>query len=110
MRNFIVKFSCGELIFVNMRYNKEPNSIFLHPGTVKGAPPGRGDEVPTWPGISASELEGKRFQTFAIDFHSIRDGLIQQTWHLEDYGTALGGMLNGSEAPNFGFNRQFIGE
>ena len=78
-------------------------------GTVKGAPPGRGDEVPTWPGIPASRLEGKKFQTFAIDFHNIRDGLIKQTWHLEDYGTALIEMISGSPAPNFGFNRQFIG-
>ena len=44
----------------------------------------------------------------ALDIHKIVDGKVKQSYHIEDWQTALAQMLNGTPAPDFGFDRAFI--
>ena len=76
-------------------------------GTVAGAPQGY-KELPQFPGIPVEKLIGKKFETIALDIHKIVDGKIKQSYHIEDWQTAAGQMLNGTPVPDFGFNREFI--
>lgn len=83
-------------------------------GIVKGTTGGqkfRGhpeNEIVFFPGIPAEKLAGKRFETMFFDVHCIRDGKIKQTYHVEDWSTALQQMIHGHPAPDFGFDRSFI--
>jgi len=76
-------------------------------GTVAGALPGS-NELPQFPGVPVEKLIGKKFQTLALDIHKIVDGKIKQSFHIEDWQTALAQMLNGTPAPDFGFDRAYI--
>lgn len=76
-------------------------------GTVSRAPQGY-KEFPQFPGIPVEKLIGKKFETIALDIHKIVDGKIKQTYHVEDWQTATGQMLNGTPVPDFGFDREFI--
>ena len=44
----------------------------------------------------------------SADIHKIVDGKIKQTYHIEDWQTAAGQMLNGTPVPDFVFNWEFI--
>ena len=88
---------CGDKVVVISRFD----------GTIRGPPPGM-EEVPPFVGIPAERLIGKSFTTFATDIHEIRNGLLKQTWHQEDYSTALVQMINGTPPPDFGFERSFF--
>ena len=76
-------------------------------GTIARAPP-RLREFPQFPGIPVEKLIGKKFETIAIDIHKIVDGKIKQSYHIEDWQTAAGQMLNETPVPDFGFDRAFI--
>ena len=76
-------------------------------GTIAGALPGF-NEVPQFPGIPVEKLIGKKFKSMALDIHKIVDGKVKQSYHIEDWQTALAQMLNGTPAPDFGFDRAFI--
>jgi len=66
------------------------------------------DEVPIFPGIPADKLNGKYFETMAMDFHCIYDGKMQKSYHIEDWRTALYQMLKDEPVPDFGFDREYI--
>ena len=66
------------------------------------------DEIPVLAGIPIERLVGKSFQTFAIDIQNIRDGLIKQTWHIEDYSTALQQMITGVPPADLAFKKPKI--
>jgi len=76
-------------------------------GTIAGALPGF-NELPQFPGIPVEKLIGKKFKSMALDIHKIVDGKVKQSYHIEDWQTALAQMLNGTPAPDFGFDRAFI--
>ena len=76
-------------------------------GTIAGALPGS-NEISQFPGIPVEKLIGKKFKTIALDIHKIVDGKIKQSFHIEDWTTALSQMLNGTPAPDFGFDRAYI--
>jgi len=76
-------------------------------GTIARALPDSND-LPQFPGIPFKKLIGKKFQTLALDIHKIVDGKIKQSFHIEDWQTALAQMLNGTPAPDFGFDRAYI--
>lgn len=76
-------------------------------GTIKGAPPGA-EEIPVFPGIPKEKLIGKSFETIFLDRHIIVDGLIAQSYHIEDWATAAEQMVNGKPAPDFGFDAEYL--
>merc|ERR1719400_1045476 len=49
----------------------------------------------------------KEFKTVALDIHKIVDGKIKQSYHIEDWHTALEQMLYEKEAPCFGLYPDF---
>ena len=49
----------------------------------------------------------KEFTTVALDIHKIVDGKIKQTYHIEDWKTALEQMLYNKKAPCFGLYPDF---
>merc|ERR1712088_1116394 len=63
---------------------------------------------PFFPGIEPSEVVGKNFETLAVDIHSIVDGKIQQSYHIEDWRTAVYQMIKGEPVPDFGFHPEYI--
>ena len=71
-------------------------------GTVNEVPEGF-TEFPYFPGIDPEKLKGKKFESIALDIQVIADGKIKQTWHLEDYQSAVDQMVNGNPVPDFGF-------
>merc|ERR1712242_10230 len=95
----------------------ERKEMFLHEdkvvvllkvsGTIEKAPQGQ-DFVPFFPGIEPSEVVGKNFETLAVDIHSIVDGKIQQSYHIEDWRTAVYQMIKGEPVPDFGFHPEYI--
>ena len=76
-------------------------------GTIEKAPQGE-EFVPFFPGIEPSEVIGKNFETLAVDIHSIVDGKIQQSYHIEDWRTAAYQMIKGEPVPDFGFHPEYI--
>ena len=76
-------------------------------GTIEKAPQGE-EFVPFFPGIEPSEVVGKNFETLAVDIHSIVDGKIQQSYHIEDWRTAVYQMIKGEPVPDFGFHPEYI--
>ena len=75
--------------------------------TVKAAPPGA-DEIPIFPGIPKEKLIGKSFETIFLDRHIIVDGLIAQSYHIEDWFSAAVQMLNDSPPPDFGLDAEYL--
>merc|ERR1711956_138649 len=73
---------------------------------ITGRPKGQ-KEVPLFPGIPAEKLMNKEFKTIALDIHKIVDGKIKQSYHIEDWHTALEQMLYEKEAPCFGLYPDF---
>merc|ERR1719278_1718455 len=73
---------------------------------ITGRPKGQ-KEVPLFPGIPAEKLMNKEFKTVALDIHKIVDGKIKQSYHIEDWHTALEQMLYEKEAPCFGLYPDF---
>jgi len=65
-------------------------------------------EIPFFPGIEPSQLLGKKFETVAMDVHRIFDGKIQQSYHIEDWRSALVQMVNDKPVPDFGFGHEYI--
>merc|ERR1712029_1256422 len=61
-----------------------------------------------FPGVQTSEIIGKNFETSAMDVHTIVDGKIQQSYHIEDWRTALYQMIKGEKVPDFGFDHEYI--
>ena len=76
-------------------------------GTIEKAPEGQ-EFIPFFPGIEPSEVVGKNFETLAVDIHSIVDGKIQQSYHIEDWKTAVYQMIKGEPVPDFGFHPEYI--
>ena len=76
-------------------------------GTVARALPGS-NELTQFTGVPVKKLIGKKFHTLTLDIHKIVDGKIKQSFHIEDWQTALAQMLNGTPAPDFGFDRAYI--
>jgi len=76
-------------------------------GTIEKAPEGE-EFIPFFPGVAPSELVGKNFETLAVDIHSIVDGKIQQSYHIEDWRTAVYQMIKGEPVPDFGFHPEYI--
>ena len=76
-------------------------------GTIEKAPQGE-EFIPFFPGIEPSEVIGKNFETLAVDIHSIVDGKIQQSYHIEDWRTAAYQMIKGEPVPDFGFHPEYI--
>jgi len=76
-------------------------------GTVARALPDSND-LPQFPGVPFKKLINKKFQTLALDIHKIVEGKIEQSFHFEDWQTASAQMLNGTPAPDFGFDRAYI--
>merc|ERR1712129_617406 len=76
-------------------------------GTIEKAPEGQ-EFIPFFPGIAPSEVVGKNFETLAVDIHSIVDGKIQQSYHIEDWRTAVYQMIKGEPVPDFGFHPEYI--
>merc|ERR1712086_131222 len=66
------------------------------------------NEISFLPGIPAEKFMGKRFETMHLAVHCIRDGKIKQTYHIEDWSTAIHQMLYNRPAPDFGFERDFV--
>merc|ERR1711956_136726 len=58
--------------------------------------------------VPAEKFMGKRFETMHLAVHCIRDGKIKQTYHIEDWSTAIHQMLYNRPAPDFGFERDFV--
>merc|ERR1711988_465320 len=75
-------------------------------GTITGRPMGK-NEIPLFPGIPADKIMNKEFTTVALDIHKIHDGKIQQSYHIEDWKTALEQMLYNKEPPCFGLYPDF---
>ena len=75
-------------------------------GKVTGTPMGS-NEIPLFPGIPADKIMNKEFTTVALDIHKIVDGKIKQTYHIEDWKTALEQMLYNKKAPCFGLYPDF---
>jgi len=75
-------------------------------GTITGKPMGK-NEIPLFPGIPADKLMNKEFTTVALDIHKIEYGRIQQSYHIEDWRTALEQMLYNKEPPCFGLYPDF---
>jgi len=75
-------------------------------GKVTGTPRGS-NELPIFPGIPADKIMNKEFTTVALDIHKIHDGKIQQSYHIEDWKTALEQMLYNKEPPCFGLYPDF---
>jgi hypothetical protein len=73
---------------------------------ITGRPKGQ-KEVPLFPGIPAEKLMNKEFKTVALDIHKIVDGKIKQSYHIEDWHTALEQMIYEKEAPCFGLYPDF---
>ena len=65
-------------------------------------------ELPMFPGIPSEKLLGKKFDMRAIDIQIIRDGIIKQEYHIEDWSAALDQMLNGNPPRDFGLDEDFI--
>jgi len=76
-------------------------------GTFENAPSGQ-EYFPFFPGVQTSEIIGKNFETSAMDVHTIVDGKIQQSYHIEDWRTALYQMIKGEKVPDFGFDHEYI--
>jgi len=76
-------------------------------GTVARALPDSND-LPQFPGVPFKKLINKKFQTLALDIHKIVDEKIKQSFHIEDWQTALAQILNRTPAPDFGFDRAYI--
>merc|ERR1712008_525435 len=66
------------------------------------------NEISFLPGIPAEKFMRKRFETMHLAVHCIRDGKIKQTYHIEDWSTAIHQMLYNRPAPDFGFERDFV--
>merc|ERR1711935_521260 len=75
-------------------------------GKVTGKPRGS-NEIPLFPGIPADKIMNKEFTTIALDIHTIVDGKIKQSYHIEDWKTALEQMLFNKKAPCFGLYPDF---
>merc|ERR1712021_293735 len=75
-------------------------------GTITGKPMGN-KEIPLFPGIPADKIMNKEFTTVALDIHKVVDGKIKQSYHIEDWKTALEQMLYNKEAPCFGLYPDF---
>jgi len=75
-------------------------------GKVTGTPRGS-NELPIFPGIPADKIMNKEFTTVALDIHKIVDDKIKQTYHIEDWNTALEQMLYNKRAPDFGLYPDF---
>ena len=89
--------SCGDKVIVLSKVT----------ATVEGVPEGM-EEIPFWPGIPAEKLIGKSFETLALDIQVIADGKIKQSWHMEDWATALTQMLYGTPPPDFGLDPEYL--
>ena len=90
-------------------------------GTVQGPPPPRisilqsvlgfepqqEQEVPFFPGIPASTVSGKQFETIAIDVQRVRDEKISQSWHLTDWASAADQLVNDAPTQDFGFSPDY---
>merc|ERR1712241_383789 len=79
-------------------------------GTIEHSAVEIGDRhgIPYYPGIDPERLIGQKFETSAMDVHRIRHGKIQQTYHIEDWRTAIYQMLRNAPAPDFGFGHEYI--
>merc|ERR1712008_322272 len=66
------------------------------------------NEISFLPGIPAEKFMGKRFETMHLAVHCIRYGKIKQTYHIEDWSTAIHQMLYNRPAPDFGFERDLL--
>ena len=76
-------------------------------GTITNALPGA-SELPMFPGIPVEKLIGKKFESMALDIQTIVDGKIKQSYHIEDWVTGLQQLLNGTPAPDFGFDQDYL--
>ena len=51
---------------------------------------------------------GKYFETLALDIQVVSEGKIKQSWHIEDWSTALDQALYGKPIPDFGLDDAYI--
>ena len=116
-------FLCGDRIAVLSKIS----------ATINEPPPGF-DEFPMFAGIDPAKLKGrfiqrtnqksklwpnlykftfqlilgKYFETLALDIQVISEGKIKQSWHIEDWTTALDQALYGKPIPDFGLGDDYI--
>jgi len=64
--------------------------------------------LPFFPGVDATEMDGKTFETTYMDVHRIYDGKIQQSYHIEDWRSAVYQMVKDRPAKDFGFDHEYI--
>merc|ERR1719400_2117371 len=105
-------------VIPDLKYERK--EMFLHEdtvvvlykvtGTIEHSAAEIGDRhgMPFYPGIDPDRLLGKKFETSAMDVHRIRHGKIQQTYHIEDWRTAIYQMLRNDPVPDFGFGHEYI--
>lgn len=65
-------------------------------------------EFPMFPGNDPEKLYGKNFETISLDIHVIRDGLIKNSWHIEDWVSAAAQMVNGEPIQDFGLAPEYL--
>lgn len=105
-------------VIPDLKYERK--EMFLHEdtvvvlykvtGTIEHSAAEIGDRhgIPFYPGIDPDRLLGKKFETSAMDVHRISHGKIQQTYHIEDWRTAIYQMLKDKPVPDFGFGHEYI--
>ena len=59
-------------------------------------------------GAQFSFFLGKYFETLALDIQVISGGKIKQSWHIEDWSTALDQALYDKPIPDFGLDDAYI--
>merc|ERR1719428_2524906 len=64
--------------------------------------------LPFFPGVDATQMDGKTFETTYMDVHRIYDGKIQQSYHIEDWRSAVYQMVKDRPAKDFGFDHEYI--
>ena len=65
-------------------------------------------EFSMFPGLDPEKLKGKKFETISLDIHVIRDGLIKNSWHMEDWGSAADQMVNDVPVQDFGLDPEYL--
>ena len=58
--------------------------------------------------IQFQRILGKYFETLALDIQVVSEGKIKQSWHIEDWSTALDQALYGKPIPDFGLDDAYI--
>jgi len=77
-------------------------------GTMANELPAGYTEFPMFPGNDPEKLYGKKFETISLDIHVIRDGLIKNSWHIEDWVSAAAQMVNGEPIQDFGLAPEYL--